>query len=88
MFVYRGRALVNGEALSDELVVLEPGRGDVAIEAIEPCRLLVGSAVHHSHPLVLGSHSVHTSPEALAKGIEGIERVGQQLGSALKSTAS
>jgi hypothetical protein len=41
----RGKALVAGEALGDELVVLEPGEGDVVIEAIEPCRVLLGSAV-------------------------------------------
>jgi len=32
----------------------------------------LGSAVPHNHPLVLGSHSVHTSREALAKGVAGI----------------
>jgi hypothetical protein len=60
-------------------VVLEPGGEDVEIKAIETCRLLVASAVHHSYPLVLGSHSVHTSSEALAKGVEGINRIGKEL---------
>jgi redox-sensitive bicupin YhaK (pirin superfamily) len=78
-FVYRGKALVAGEALVDELVVLEPGEGDVVIEAIEPSRVLLGSAVLHDHPLVLGSHSVHTSREALARGVEGIAAVRSRL---------
>ena len=60
-------------------MVLEPGGGDVEIKAIETCRLLVASAVQHSYPLVLGSHSVHTSSEALAKGVEGINRIGKEL---------
>lgn len=78
VFVYRGTAHVQGEAISEELVVLEPVDGPLAIEAIEPCRFLLGSAVPHDHPLVLGSHSVHTSREALAQGVAGIEAVGQQ----------
>ncbi len=79
VFVYRGKALVAREALVDELVVLELGEGDVVIEAIEPCRVLLGSAVLHDHPLVLGSHSVHTSREALARGVEGIAAVRSRL---------
>jgi redox-sensitive bicupin YhaK (pirin superfamily) len=72
VFVYQGQALVAGEAVGDELVVLAVGDGAVAIRAIQPTRLLLGSAVAHSHPLVLGSHSVHTSHEALARGVAGI----------------
>jgi redox-sensitive bicupin YhaK (pirin superfamily) len=77
VFVYRGKALVAGEPLGDELVVLEPGEGDVVIEAIEPSRLLLGSAVLHDHPLVLGSHSMHTSREALARGWRGLRPSGR-----------
>jgi redox-sensitive bicupin YhaK (pirin superfamily) len=79
VFVYRGQALVGGTEVANELVVVEQGEGALVIEAIESSRLLLGSAAHHEHPLVLGSHSVHTSREALAKGVEGIEAVGQQL---------
>jgi redox-sensitive bicupin YhaK (pirin superfamily) len=79
LFIYRGSAHVEGEPLRDELVVLEPGDGAVVIEAIEPARLLLGSAVLHDHSLVLGSHSVHTSRTALARGVETIGMVGEQL---------
>jgi hypothetical protein len=79
VFVYRGQVLVEGAPVADELVVLEQGDGTLVIEAIEPSRLLLGNAVHHDHPLLLASHSVHTSREALAKGVRGIEAVGQQL---------
>ena len=79
VFVYDGQALVGGEPLRQELAVLEPRGAAVTIEATEPTRLLVGSAVQHNHPLVLGSHSVHTSREALAKGVEQIALVGEQL---------
>ena len=79
VFVYAGQALVEGEPLSNELVVLAPGEGAVVIKAIESVRLLLGSAVHHNHPFVLGSHSVHTSREALARGVECIAMVGEEL---------
>ena len=79
VFVYRGQALVAGEAVGDELVVLTAEGGDVVIRAIEPTRLLLGSAELHSHALVLGSHSVHTSRDALATGVEGIARIGEEL---------
>jgi hypothetical protein len=35
--------------------------------------------VKHPHPLVLGSYSVHTSPEALEIGEAGIARIGARL---------
>ena len=78
-FVYRGEALINGAPVGNELVVLEPGDGDLRVKAVEPCRLLVGSAALHNHRLVLGSHLVHTCQQALARGGEGITRVGQEL---------
>ena len=79
LFVYRGQASVAGEALRDILAVLEPGEGSVLVEAHEPTRVLVGSAVHHNHSLVLGSHSVHTSRDALRKGLQGIAASRQHL---------
>ena len=72
IYVYRGEAQVAGEAVGDELVVLAPGDGAIAITALQPAGLLLGSGVQHNHPLVLGSHSVHTSREALARGLQGI----------------
>lgn len=78
-FVYRGRALVQAEPVDAALVALEAGDGAVAIEALSPCRLLLGSARHHPHPLVLGSHSVHTSREALLQGTAGIAAIGRRL---------
>lgn len=80
LFVYRGEVLVAGDAVGQELAVLESGEGAVVIKALETCRLLLGSAVPHHHPLVLGSHSVHTSREALALGVAQIQAVGERLG--------
>jgi hypothetical protein len=41
--------------------------------------VLFGSAKPHRHPLVLGSHSVHTNPQSLARGEATIRAVGEQL---------
>jgi hypothetical protein len=40
---------------------------------------VLGSAIKHPHPLVLGYYSVHTSEAALALGEVEINRIGQQL---------
>jgi hypothetical protein len=43
---------------------------------------VLGSAVPHPHPLVLGHYSAHTSPSALADGEAGIRAVRERLGAA------
>lgn len=78
-FVYRGRARVAGTELSGELAVLDEGHAPVTIEAVSDARILFGSARKHDHPLVLGSHSVHTNHQALARGEATIRRVGEEL---------
>ena len=78
-FVYRGRAKLAGAELSRELAVLEEREAPVMIEALDDARLLFGSARKHGHPLVLGSHSVHTSREALARGEARIREVHGEL---------
>jgi len=40
---------------------------------------VLGSAIKHPHPLVLGYYSVHTSEKALAQGEAEISRIGRQL---------
>lgn len=78
-FVYRGRARVLGEVVAGELVVLEPSSAPVIIEALEDARVLFGSARRHAHPLVLGSHSVHTNAASLDRGVSRIRAVGAEL---------
>jgi redox-sensitive bicupin YhaK (pirin superfamily) len=74
LLIYRGSAAVQGNTLSDTL--LEFGdQGDVHLET-SACgaHVLWGSAARHQHPLVLGPSSVHTSPEALQRGLAGIRQ--------------
>ncbi|MEN9798077.1 MAG: hypothetical protein RL653_1773 [Pseudomonadota bacterium] len=78
-FLYRGRARVCGEDVVRELVVLEDGEAPATVEALEETRLLFGCAKKHEHPLVLGSHSVHTNEVSLVRGVARIQAVGMEL---------
>ena len=78
-FVYSGRAEVSGQPVSAELAVLNESNEAIEIHALDACRVLIGTAKAHGHPLVLGTHSVHTNPQSLAQGIATIRAVGDDL---------
>jgi redox-sensitive bicupin YhaK (pirin superfamily) len=72
-----------GERVSvGELVIFEESSADLSIYAESAARLVLGSAIKHPHPLVLGRHSVHTTAEALRAGKREIVRIGSQLAAA------
>jgi len=48
-----------------DLAAFEPSSKAVEFEARTDTEFVLGSAVPHRHDLVLGSHSVHTTPAAL-----------------------
>jgi redox-sensitive bicupin YhaK (pirin superfamily) len=48
-----------------DLAAFEPSSEAVEFEALTDTELVLGSAAPHKHDLVLGSYSVHTSPDAL-----------------------
>jgi redox-sensitive bicupin YhaK (pirin superfamily) len=62
-----------------QMVVFEESGGAIELEAKGDTSFVLGSAVKHPHPLVLGYYSVHTSAAALAEGETEIHRIGQQL---------
>jgi redox-sensitive bicupin YhaK (pirin superfamily) len=64
-----------------ELAAFEPGSDAIYLQAgMEGDVVFVlGSAAPHRHDLVLGRHSVHTSPEALRAGEAGIATIGARL---------
>ncbi len=64
-----------------EMAVFKPGMEPIALTAgkDEPATFVLASAVPHPHDLVTGYYSVHTSPEALAIGEAGIERLRARL---------
>jgi redox-sensitive bicupin YhaK (pirin superfamily) len=77
--VYAG-SLVAGETVSvGELVVFEPSEQSVEFVAQGDCGFILGSAVQSPDELVLGYHSVHTTPQALQQGEENIQRLKAKL---------
>ena len=62
-----------------QLAVFEESEGAIELEAKGDASFVLGSAVKHPHPLVLGYYSVHTSKAALTQGEAEIDRIGQRL---------
>lgn len=78
-------ALMNGALRTPEritrgeLAVFEQSEAAIDLVADGETRFVLGSAPQHPHDLFLGSYSVHTSHEALARGEAEIRRIGQAL---------
>jgi redox-sensitive bicupin YhaK (pirin superfamily) len=62
-----------------ELAVFDESGGTIELHADGDTSFVLGSAVKHPHPLVLGYYSVHTSETALAQGEAEINRIGDRL---------
>jgi redox-sensitive bicupin YhaK (pirin superfamily) len=60
-----GTVSVPDELRQGDLAAFETSNETVQFEALSDTEFMLGSAVPHDHELVLGSHSVHTSPDAL-----------------------
>jgi len=60
-----GTVSVPDELGPGDLAAFEPSSKAVEFEARTDTEFVLGSAVPHKHDLVLGSHSVHTTPAAL-----------------------
>jgi len=76
----QGRLHASETIDAGELAVFEEGdRGAIDVVADGPTSFVIGTAVKHPYPLVLGYYSVHTSPDALARGETEIQRIGGEL---------
>ena len=62
-----------------QLAVFEESGAAIELEAEGDTSFVLGSAIKHPHPLVLGYYSVHTTSAALAQGEAEINRIGQRL---------
>jgi redox-sensitive bicupin YhaK (pirin superfamily) len=62
-----------------ELAVFDESGGAIELLADGDTSFVLGSAIKHPHPLVLGRYSVHTSRAMLAQGEAEIDRIGQRL---------
>ena len=78
-FGFEGAGRVQGEALDGDLVVLAD-RGAIVVSASDrPAKLLIGTARHHQHPLVIGPSSVHSNEASLASGARRIDTIKNDL---------
>jgi redox-sensitive bicupin YhaK (pirin superfamily) len=62
-----------------EVAIFEPSEESLDVLADGDTRFVLGSAKRHSHDLVLGNYSVHTSEAALLEGEAEIRRIGRRL---------
>ena len=80
MYQVASRTVAVPDELRDgELAAFEPSSQAVEFEARTDAEFVVGSAVPHHHDLVLGSHSVHTTPAALRDAEAHISASGARL---------
>ncbi len=77
--VASGQLLAGEPIAAGELAGFETSESDIQFMAETDTRFVLGSAVPHPHPLVMGSYSVHTSADALARGEAEIRRIGLRL---------
>jgi redox-sensitive bicupin YhaK (pirin superfamily) len=77
--VDRGGLLTPDAVSAGELAVFADGEDSIFVRAQGDTSFVIGSAIRHPHPLVLGSYSVHTSEAALTQGELEIARIGRQL---------
>ena len=77
--VGKGSIRVPSELQEGELVAFTSSTAVLEFEAHSDAEFVLGSAVPHNHDLVLGSHSVHTSVEALREAEIRISEIHRRL---------
>lgn len=85
--VASGKLHAAGAVLQQEIALFEESEAALDFIAEGETEFVLGSAIKHPHPLVLGYYSVHTSADALQRGEAGIERVRLQLNNQTLRTA-
>jgi redox-sensitive bicupin YhaK (pirin superfamily) len=78
-YAFDGAVRTAGRVLDRTLAVFDECDAPVEFLADSDVSFVVGTAVKHPYPLVLGHYSVHTSPQALEIGEAGIARIGARL---------
>ena len=74
-----GSVLVPDELHQGELVAFRPSSAAIEFAAQSDAEFVLGSAIPHDYELVLGSHSVHTSAEALREAEARISAIKTRL---------
>lgn len=79
VFPFEGKLQADATIDTKELAVFNEAEDPIEITAIGNASFVVGTAVKHPHPLVLGNYSVHTSRDALSNGEKRIVEIRNQL---------
>ncbi len=74
-----GIVSVPDELRHGDLAAFEPSSKAVEFEALTDAEFVLGSAVPHNYDLLLGSHSVHTTPAALSEAQAHISEIRTRL---------
>jgi redox-sensitive bicupin YhaK (pirin superfamily) len=77
--VGKGKVRVPERIRRGAVAIFVSGQEPVEFVAEAETEFMLGSAARHSHDLVTGRYSVHTSEEALAKGEQHIREIHQEL---------
>jgi redox-sensitive bicupin YhaK (pirin superfamily) len=77
--VASGTVSVPDELRSGDLAAFEPSSEAVEFQSLTDAEFVLGSALPHKHDLVLGSHSVHTTPAALREAEAHIQTIRRRL---------
>jgi redox-sensitive bicupin YhaK (pirin superfamily) len=77
--VSAGKLLVPDTVEAGELAIFEPSHNPINIYAKGDADFVLGSAAAHTHDLVLGNYSVHTSAATLRAGERRIDEIQQRL---------
>ncbi|SIO69304.1 Redox-sensitive bicupin YhaK, pirin superfamily [Burkholderia sp. GAS332] len=79
----KGRLNASEPIEAGQLAVFEESDGaPIELQAEDATSFVIGSAIKHPYPLVLGRYSVHTNADALARGEAEIRRIGRDLAGA------
>jgi len=79
MALHRGTTTVPESLTAGDLVIFEESDHAIDVVAHDDVSFVLGAAVKHPYPLVMGKYSVHTNARALAEGEAEIARIGQRL---------
>jgi len=78
--IHQGAVEVAGEHfMSGEFVAFQEASAALTFTSRGEAAFILGSAIKHPYDLHCGSHSVHTSPEALQLGEDHIAKLGREL---------
>ncbi|WP_266157493.1 pirin family protein [Dyella silvatica] len=79
MALHQGTSTMPEGLNAGDLVIFEEDEHAIDIVAHDDMSFVLGAAVKHPYPLVMGKYSVHTNARALAQGEAQIASIGRQL---------